>query len=302
MEGVAQSDQSAGRRLGPRLSWLRDWAAPLAERSPYPGSPAADRRFSGGVRAPTGARSCPCSSMPVFFGKVALDRFDAFQQPSFDLGIFDQGLWLLSRFKSPFVSVMGLNLFGDHASYILLAAGPRLLDLAGSPGPPDRTDPRPVSGRHSPVPSRARCVAAMPGSALLPALAFLLNPALGWLNLENFHPDSFEVPLVLFALYLMTERRWRAYLVMVCSVVGQRRCRSPRGPSRHLRGFRHDRRMGSVTAVLGAIWFIATVFFLGPFFSGAPAGSLDSFRVPFGGWKGLISTALGRPGRWAATC
>ena len=51
-------------------------------------------------------------------------RFKAVEQTAFDAGIFDQGVWLLSRFKSPFVTIMGLNLFGDHASYILLGFVP----------------------------------------------------------------------------------------------------------------------------------------------------------------------------------
>jgi len=50
---------------------------------------------------------------------------------------------------------------------------------------------------------------------LAPAVAYLLTPAVGWLNLENFHPDSFEVPLLLFALYFLSRARWRPYLVMV---------------------------------------------------------------------------------------
>ena len=37
------------------------------------------------------------------------------------LGIFDQGVWLLSRLKDPFVTIRGLPLFGDHASYRLSA-------------------------------------------------------------------------------------------------------------------------------------------------------------------------------------
>jgi Predicted membrane protein (DUF2079) len=61
-------------------------------------------------------------------------RFGTF---GFDLGIFDQGVWLLSRFRDPFVTIRGLPLFGDHASYILvliaplywIGANPRLLLL-----------------------------------------------------------------------------------------------------------------------------------------------------------------------------
>jgi predicted membrane protein DUF2079 len=48
-------------------------------------------------------------------------RFGTF---GFDLGIFDQGVWLLSRIRNPFVTIRGLPLFGDHASYILLLVAP----------------------------------------------------------------------------------------------------------------------------------------------------------------------------------
>jgi uncharacterized membrane protein len=231
----------------------------------------------------------------VYFGKVSLGRFDAFQAPGFDLGIFDQGIWLLSRFKEPFVTIMGLNLFGDHASYILLGLvplywiwpAPELLLI---------------------LQTLALCLGAVPvflmsrrafrssWLALLPALAYLLSPALGWLNLENFHPDSFEVPLVLFALYFMTERRWRLYLVMVVLALSVKEDVAllvvPLGIYVALR---HDRRIGYMTAEIAAIWFVVTVFLLGPFFSGTGAGRLDAFRIPFGGFVGLVSAALRTP-------
>jgi uncharacterized membrane protein len=33
---------------------------------------------------------------------------------AYDLGIYDQGTWLLSRGQSPFVTVRGMPLFADH--------------------------------------------------------------------------------------------------------------------------------------------------------------------------------------------
>jgi len=39
---------------------------------------------------------------------------------AYDFGLYEQGIWLLSRFESPFVTLMGRNLFGDHSSFILL--------------------------------------------------------------------------------------------------------------------------------------------------------------------------------------
>src|SRR4029450_4605686 len=35
-----------------------------------------------------------------------------------------QGVWLLSRFRDPFVTIRGLSLFGDHTSYILVLVAP----------------------------------------------------------------------------------------------------------------------------------------------------------------------------------
>lgn len=231
----------------------------------------------------------------IYFGRMSLDRFDAFQAPGFDLGIFDQGIWLLSRFEEPFVTIMGLNLFGDHASYILLGLVPLYWVW-------------PAAQVLLIVQTLALCLGAAPvfllarralrssWLALLPAIGFLLTPALGWLNLENFHPDSFEVPLVLFALYFMTVHRWRAYMMMVLLLLTVKEDAPllvvPLGIYVALR---HDRRMGMITAGVGVIWFIVTVFFVGPLLNGTGPGSLDAFRFPFGGLQGLLSTALSAP-------
>lgn len=43
---------------------------------------------------------------------------------AYDIGVFAQGTWLLSRFKDPFVTVRGLELFADHLSYSLILVVP----------------------------------------------------------------------------------------------------------------------------------------------------------------------------------
>src|SRR5660398_324121 len=54
------------------------------------------------------------------YGLKSLNNYWGFNMPSFDFAIYDQGLWLLSRFEEPFVTILGLHLFGDHTSFILL--------------------------------------------------------------------------------------------------------------------------------------------------------------------------------------
>ena len=51
-------------------------------------------------------------------------RYDRFGTFGFDLGIYDQGIWLLSRAKDPFVTIRGLELFGHHANVFLLLLVP----------------------------------------------------------------------------------------------------------------------------------------------------------------------------------
>jgi uncharacterized membrane protein len=45
------------------------------------------------------------------------------------------------------------------------------------------------------------------------AVCYLLHPAVGWSNRENFHPDSYLAPLLGMAIYAAVERRWRMYTV-----------------------------------------------------------------------------------------
>jgi uncharacterized membrane protein len=231
----------------------------------------------------------------LYYASVAINNFHAFQSPAFDIGIFDQGIWLLSRFKSPFVTIMGMHLFGDHASYFLLFLVPLywiwpnaqlLLHL--------QTLALAVSA--VPVFLLARKAFGSSWLALLPAIGFLLAPALGYMDLENFHPDSFEVPLLLFALYFMTQRRWSVYLVMVLLLLLIKEdvplLVVPLGIYVALK---FDRKMGLVTAYAGTLWFIIIVFFLGPHFSGAGPEGLDAYRVPFGGFGGLLHTTFTAP-------
>jgi len=70
------------------------------------------------------------------FGVLAWQRHDRFASFGFDMGIFDQAVWLAARGKS-FITVRGLDLFGHHANvafYLLapfswLGAGPHFLNL-----------------------------------------------------------------------------------------------------------------------------------------------------------------------------
>ena len=231
----------------------------------------------------------------IFYGWWSIRKYDAFQAPGFDLGIFAQGLWLLSRLKAPFVTLMGLDLFGDHTSYILLALVP-LYRLVPHPETLLAVQTFALALGALPVFLLARLVVRDSWFALAPAAAYLLMPALGWLNLENFHPDSFEVPLLLFALYFVARARWRPYLVMVLLLLLVKEDVAlivvPLGIYVALR---RNWKVGAVTLGVAAAWFPLAFFVFQPLLSGTTAGGLDMWRIPFGGFGGLLGTLVRAP-------
>lgn len=57
------------------------------------------------------------TSLVLFFGSSW--RHALFQSNAFDLGIFDNGIYLISQGEKPFVTFRGIHILGDHAAWIL---------------------------------------------------------------------------------------------------------------------------------------------------------------------------------------
>jgi uncharacterized membrane protein len=222
-------------------------------------------------------------------------NYDGHGVLAFDLGIFDQGVWLLSQLKTPFVTVNGRHLFGDHASFILLpfALVYRVLPsakvlLAAQTGA--------LALGAWPVFLIARDKLRNETLAALLAVAYLLHPVVGWTNLsEDFHPDAFEVPLVLFAVWFLLRHRWVGYWVCVGALL---LVKEDVGLLTFALGvyvaLRHDRRVGLITCLVSAAYFLVVLYVLIPAFLGA--GSIHTGRIPYGGPFGFVGKVLTDPG------
>ena len=81
------------------------------------------RRFDA-WGAPEGVLAVLVIVWSAEFIRLPMLRYDRFGTFGFDLGIYDQGTWLLSRGKDPFVTIRGLELFGHHANVFLLLLVP----------------------------------------------------------------------------------------------------------------------------------------------------------------------------------
>lgn len=222
------------------------------------------------------------------------DRFGTF---GFDLGLWDQGIWLLSRFKTPFMTLRGLNFWGHHMDPVLLlflpfywlGAGPHFLLVAQVMAQASGAVAIYLLARDR---LGDRWLAVALGGVLL------LHPAYQFQTWWFFHPDSLAVAPVLFAYWAATAKRWRWYAVAaVLAVAAKEEVALAVAVLGVLVAIREDRRIGALTTALALGWFalatkviIPRVNGIGPFY--------ESFFGEFGSTPtDVLRSVVTRPGK-----
>lgn len=172
-------------------------------------SPAAPPGWRDPVRWVLGAMVVGWSVLFIVLGWIRHARYATF---SFDLGIYDQAVWMLSRFHDPFVTVRGLEFFGHHVNPIVLlfvpfywlGAGPLFL----------------LSAQVVVQASGAIAIFLLARDrvhdrwlAVALAAVLLLNPTYQWLTWEFFHPDALAIAPLLFAYWAARTERWRWFVL-----------------------------------------------------------------------------------------
>jgi uncharacterized membrane protein len=228
----------------------------------------------------------------VRFSVLSIRVYDGYGSPPFDMALFDQGIWLLSHFHAPFVTVMGRDLFGDHTAFILLSVVPLywiwphaqlLLVLQTCL----------LAAAAIPIYLLARKHLSTVIATALTA-TYLLNPALQNGNLEQFHPESFLVLSIAVAIYAAVE--WRPVLLVV-AVIASLLVKQDAGmviiPLGLWVAWRRDRRWGISIAAAAAAWqFIAFEVVIYAFLG---TTSFQADRIPFGGFGGVVRTFFFHP-------
>ncbi|MBI3921010.1 MAG: DUF2079 domain-containing protein [Armatimonadetes bacterium] len=153
-------------------------------------------------------------SYVVLFLRQSLNLLHHFGLTAFDLGIYDQAAWLISRFHTPFVTVRGMNIFADHFAPILCLLAP-LYWIWDSPKAILVAQTVALALGAAPVYALTRRRMDSAPLALLFSLAYLCYPPMQWSNTFDFHPDVFATPLLLAAFYLLACGRWRLYFLML---------------------------------------------------------------------------------------
>jgi uncharacterized membrane protein len=228
-----------------------------------------------------------------YFTRLTLDIHRGLGSSAFDLGLYDQGVWLMSRFKTPFVTLMGRNLMGDHTSFILVLLVP-FYWVAPGVGVLLFAQSVVIGCGAFAVYATAR---KLVGGVWLPTLLgalYLAHPAVSWTNMENFHPDCFLGLLLPFALYGAICRRYRVFVASaaLCLLVKEDVV-LVMAPLAYWVAYKRKQRLGLVM-MAGSIAYavIATTVIMRSLI-GKP--TLNAWRIPFGGPEGTLRTAVQSP-------
>jgi uncharacterized membrane protein len=233
----------------------------------------------------------------VVFISLGWQRHARFGTFGFDLGIYDQAIWLLSRFKTPFITLRGLDFWGTHANAILvlfvpfywLGAGPIFLLIA-------QVASQAAGAVAVYLLARDRFEARWPAVAMAGVL--LLHPTYQYLVWEFFHPDALALGPLLFAYWAARARRWNWFVVAgVLALATKEDVALAIVVLGVLIAARGDRRIGIITSAVAAAWFMFATRVIIPFANGI-GPFYDSFFGEFGNSASEVATnVLSHPGK-----
>jgi uncharacterized membrane protein len=232
----------------------------------------------------------------AWFIHLSLLQYYTYGDPPFDLAIFDQGMWLISHFHIPFVTVMGRNLFGDHTSFVLLLVAP-FYRLFPEPQGILVLQTLLLAAPAIPIYWLARKSIKSTWIATALVATYLLSPLIQQGNLDQFHPEAFQVFFIAVAIYAAIERKSVLLIVMVVlALMVKEDAALLIIPLAVWVTLRRDRRLGLSIIAGSVLWAMVANLLIIPSLLGT--SSIYSGRIPFGGVSGTISTLFHHPGQF----
>ena len=209
-----------------------------------------------------------CSSM----------RHALLQSGAFDLGIYDQVAYLMSRGLSPVSSFLGFHHMGNHAAYSFYLVGV-LYRIWTNVHWLFLIQAIALASALIPV-FRLAVQAGIPeNQALTLSYVYLLYPLIFNLNLYDFHPEVMALPCIFWAIWFARRDRYVPFLLCLIFILG---CKAVLSLMVLALGiwllFGERQRVYGLTAIAaGFVWFLAATQVIIPHFSGAEAAAVDRY-------------------------
>lgn len=195
----------------------------------------------------------------IIFGWLTWLQQANFGTFDFDLGVFDQEIWLAAHHLNPFVTIRGLNMWANHVNpivYLLvpfywLGAGPHFLFLVQTVA---------LAGAAVPLWLLARDRFGRPWLALGVPIAWLLYPTVEWMTAWAFHPEYLAAPALVFAYWFADRYQWPAYWISVGIVMATKEDAALAVVALGvLLILRRNVRVGLITVGVALSWFVISL-------------------------------------------
>jgi uncharacterized membrane protein len=239
------------------------------------------RATQDSVPVPTIVLKLMLSSMLILFSLSSL-RHGLFESHAWDLGIFDQPLYLLSRGLPPISSLLDFHILGDHAAWIFYPLS-LLYWLYPSVHWLFVVQAVALSLGAWPTWQLAMQAGVARPQAIALSIAYLLYPLIFNLNLFDFHPEVIALPLILTAVWMARANRVWGFTLCIVVALGCRDALSLTVAAMGvwLWGFERRPRCGAIALISGISWlFLATQVIIPQFQSKGVLGA--GFYASFG--------------------
>ncbi len=233
-------------------------------------------------------------------------RHALFQSTAWDLGIFDQVIYLIAQGKPPISSFLGFHIMGDHASLIfyilalLYKISPDVHWLFGVQAVALAVGALPVWSLSSLAGLNHKKSAAM-------AAVYLLYPVVFNINLFDFHPEVIALPAILWAiLAARLSQPWR-FCAAVILILGCKGVLSLTVAAmglwlllfdrESLSGKNRVKRAIALFAIIaGTAWFLIVTQAIIPGFRGTESGSVGRYAYLGSSVLEIAANLLLKPG------
>lgn len=215
----------------------------------------------------------------VLFSAWSILSYRNYHFTAYDAGIHDQAVWKLATGRGLFNTIRGLPIWGDHCWFIMLLMAPffwiaphleTLLILQAVA----------LGAAAIPLATLAYRRTASRWIALMLAAAWLLNPALQRMNMENLHPEVIAAAFLIWALSAADARRWGWYGVALGLAL---LCKEDIALTAFVLGFwimlRRSGRAGIITMIVCVAYFLFCMKVFLPWMNGS-----GFFRFSGGYW------------------
>ena len=203
-------------------------------------------------------------------------RHILFQSAAFDLGYFDQAIYLISQGQPPIVSFWGFHFLGGHADWILYFLAP-LYKVFPSVFWLFALQAIALASGAIPVWLLAKQAGIKP-QAIAIAFTYLLYPLVFNINLFDFHPEVMALPVILAVVLAARKDQPLRFALGIIFILG---CRDALSLTVAAMGlwllfFERKRACGAIALGAGTIWFLIATQVLIPHFR--PLGVEAVFR------------------------